>query len=411
MKTAPSTLSAVPVSQIFAVTFLSWLGLVTISSAQQNVFSRDNSGTNLWWNDSASNRPWFYSISGDQNRPDNFDRHNVFIGHNANTTMSVNGAFFQLRTLNLQSGATSDRTFNTTDGGGISLSVGFVNDSPGSHNFNVPIGVDGTNVSFAINSGAVTFSNSFFLNANTADFSGNGSSSVTGTMSGAGGKITKAGNGTLTLSGTNSYTGTTSVNGGTLVVNGNQSTASGDITVNSKLAGTGTLGGATTINASGTLAPTAQASGSKMTIANSLTFVSGSIFEWNLDATMTDPGADLANLGSYGQLTATGAATGTSVFNIVLGTNAYSDPFWNTNKSWNNVFSASGLTALNSLFTTFSGAGLTASGNGATAIATASGRGYFSFTGTTLSWTAVPEPSSALAGLLLAAGLVRRRRA
>ena len=38
--------------------------------------------------------------------------------------------------------------------------------------------------------------------------------------------------------------------------------------------------------------------------------------------------------------------------------------------------------------------------------------GHFSFTnsGTTLTWTAVPEPTSALAGLLLGAGLLRRRR-
>jgi len=39
------------------------------------------------------------------------------------------------------------------------------------------------------------------------------------------------------------------------------------------------------------------------------------------------------------------------------------------------------------------------------------GRGYFAFSGTSaLSWTAVPEPTSALAGILLVAGLLRRRR-
>jgi len=36
--------------------------------------------------------------------------------------------------------------------------------------------------------------------------------------------------------------------------------------------------------------------------------------------------------------------------------------------------------------------------------------GNVTFTGSTLNWTAIPEPSSALAGLLLAAGLLRRRR-
>ena len=36
--------------------------------------------------------------------------------------------------------------------------------------------------------------------------------------------------------------------------------------------------------------------------------------------------------------------------------------------------------------------------------------GSFTFTGTTLTWNAVPEPTSALAGLLLAAGSLRRHR-
>ncbi|MGB6221678.1 hypothetical protein [Haloferula sp.] len=37
--------------------------------------------------------------------------------------------------------------------------------------------------------------------------------------------------------------------------------------------------------------------------------------------------------------------------------------------------------------------------------------GYgFSISGTTLTWSAVPEPTTALAGLLIGAGLLRRRR-
>ena len=98
------------------------------------------------------------------------------------------------------------------------------------------------------------------------------------------------------------------------------------------------------------------------------------------------------------------------MFSIVQGANGYGDAFWDTNKSWNNVFSAAGLTALNTLFTTFSGSGLTPTGTGATAIATASGEGQFNFSGTTLQWTAVPEPTTSLVGLLIGAGLLRRRR-
>ena len=36
--------------------------------------------------------------------------------------------------------------------------------------------------------------------------------------------------------------------------------------------------------------------------------------------------------------------------------------------------------------------------------------GHFTISGSSLTWTAVPEPTSALAGLLLGAGLLRRRR-
>jgi hypothetical protein len=37
-------------------------------------------------------------------------------------------------------------------------------------------------------------------------------------------------------------------------------------------------------------------------------------------------------------------------------------------------------------------------------------RGYFTLDGNTLSWTVVPEPANALVGLLITAGLLRRRR-
>ena len=38
------------------------------------------------------------------------------------------------------------------------------------------------------------------------------------------------------------------------------------------------------------------------------------------------------------------------------------------------------------------------------------GQGAFTMSGSSLTWTAVPEPSGALAGLLVAAGLLRPRR-
>jgi len=68
-------------------------------------------------------------------------------------------------------------------------------------------------------------------------------------------RLTKEGSETLTLSGSNSYTGKTEIKAGTLLINGNSSAATGAVTVSSgaTLGGSGTLGGATTV--SGIVAP------------------------------------------------------------------------------------------------------------------------------------------------------------
>jgi autotransporter-associated beta strand protein len=190
--------------------------------AQQNVFSRDNSGTGNWFDNGAN--PWFYQTdNANENRPDNPNgntRNDVFIGHNNNTTMVTNGAFFQLRSLTIQSGATADRIFNSGGNGtGISLTSGlFIQSGAGSDTFNTQFGVDAGTVTFSNDGGLATFTNTIFVNGNTAAFQGGSNINVSGQLQGTGGSVTKSGNGTLTFSGSsaNTYTGTTSVNGGTL---------------------------------------------------------------------------------------------------------------------------------------------------------------------------------------------------
>ncbi|HCQ11843.1 T9SS type A sorting domain-containing protein [Flavobacterium sp.] len=194
------------------------VSLVSFSSlAQQDVFSRDNSGTGDW---SSTNNPWFYG--GDKQNPDNNGtvRNFVKIGHNNNTTMLTNGRYFILNSLDFQGGASSPRTINNSNGG-LSISGGIYNASSGTHTFNTPIGIDGSLVRLHANaSGGLSFTNTIFVNSNTVEFGnlGSGTISVSGVIEG-GGQVAKVGNNILTFSGQNTYTGTTTVTAGTLQLN------------------------------------------------------------------------------------------------------------------------------------------------------------------------------------------------
>lgn len=267
--------------------------------------------------------------------------------------------------------------------------------------------------------GSLKLSGSIYLSnaagtGRTLTLNGSGATAISGVIanfngSGTASNIAYGGTGTLTLSGGNTYTGTTAVNTGTLLINGNQSTATGNVTVSSGavLGGSGTVGGATTIGGTHAVGNAGIDAGvGKQTFSSTLTYGSGSIFEWDLNGNTTSNrgvagGFDAVD--GSGALSVDGTAVTGSIFKIVLGTGVIlTDPFWstpNTTQTWNNIFSGfSGLTG------GFDTSNLQVVGQ------SVSGIGSFSVTGTSLTWSAVPEPSSALAGLLLGAGLLRRRR-
>ncbi|MGD9418251.1 MAG: autotransporter-associated beta strand repeat-containing protein [Verrucomicrobiota bacterium JB025] len=222
--------------------------------------------------------------------------------------------------------------------------------------------------------------------------------------------LIKSGGGDLTLTGNNTYTGGTVVNGGNLLVNNTtgSGTGSGIVTVgtNATLGGTGTISGATTIN--GTHAA-GNGVGSQ-TFGSSLSYAEDSLFSWDLNTGTCDPGLDTSNAGAYDKVTVNGALTGSdATFHIGLADgNSFTDSFWDTNKSWDNIFTTgSDSITLQSIFSAFSGNGVSSTG------LVDGGRGQFAFIGNTLSYSTLstaPEPSSELGGLLLAAGLLRRRR-
>jgi autotransporter-associated beta strand protein len=267
---------------------------------------------------------------------------------------------------------------------------------------------------------------SFGSGTNTLDLAGN-SAFITSLNGGSGNVITSTGGtatihqgnfdgtiqgglgvtttGAVTLGGANTYTGATQVNGGTLAVDGSLANTTVTVADGAKLGGSGTIGGGSAsvvIQSGGTYSP--GHSPGFQTIQGSLEFLSGSIFEWDLNASTDDPGEGTVNSGTFDHVAVNGSISGLAVFQIVLGTNSFSSPFWDTEKKWTGIFTGSGAPAnLAAIFPTFGGA-VAADGKVA-------GQGQFSFNNSgTLTWTAVPELSNILIGGLMGLGMIRRGR-
>ncbi len=225
------------------------------------------------------------------------------------------------------------------------------------------------------------------------------------------GGLTKTGAATLTFSGANSYAGNTTVTTGKLVVNG--SLANSAVTVGSggTLGGSGSIGGATLVQSGGIHAPGNSPGVQSFT---DLTYADGSIFSWEIDRTQTQTrgtGYDGVNVsGTLAGLDgADGNTTTDAIFRIVVGDSDFSNAFWNTPKSWTDIFTAADGTTTKSNWAAIFGRGFQFYNTGGSAVSAPSAGG-FTLTGNTLSWSGVPEPSSVLVGLLLGAGLLSRRR-
>lgn len=214
---------------------------------------------------------------------------------------------------------------------------------------------------------------------------------ISATLSSGG--FTKTGDGTLLLSGNNTYDGTTTLSAGITIINGNQSAANGDVIVGAgaTLAGTGTIGGDTTIF--GTHQVGGDIGAGKQTFAGDLTYASGSIFSWNIDSN----GSDTVSVGGALKF------EDDVIFQVVLGDEVdLQAPFWSDPQTWS------------SIFTGFTSGGFHPAAvqvvNREGGLINTSGLGSFSVSGSGVNWSANPEPSSAVVGLLLSAGLLRRKR-
>ncbi len=265
-----------------------------------------------------------------------------------------------------------------------------------------------------------------------ADVTGNSAADLTvsmilgsqGSSAGAAGGIHKSGAGTMVLSAANTYTGATTISGGTLTIDSsgtiNSSNAitiqGGELNYNSStalskastfsgtggtLSGTGTITPVVTVTNGNTYTAGALGGVGTQKLTGGVKFESGSIFSWDITGAASDTGAGAQNSGSYDKVT--GTATGSAAILNIVSSNGFSSAFWDSDKSWNNLFTTG---SLSGIFSSITGSGIVWSG-GQGSVAN---QGYFTTSGSNLNWTAVPEPTSALAGLLLGAGLLRRRR-
>ena len=208
--------------------------------------------------------------------------------------------------------------------------------------------------------------------------------------------LTKLGANTLTLSNTSSYTGNTTVSGGKLVISGNISTSAlTTVQSGASLGGAGTVG-ALTVNSGGTVAP--GNSTGNLSVAGNLALAG--IFAWDLVALSTaNPSSDFDILTvTIGNVDLTNA-----ILALNLGVNAPSAiPFWQTDQTWSGILNNTGSGTLTGVFAPIDNSAWASLGSFST-----------TYTGNdaNLVWTAVPEPTTiTLAGLLITAGFLRRRR-
>ncbi len=328
--------------------------------------------------------------------------------NSANTNYSLGGTGLIL------TGTSSTSAIGTFTASSNTYTSVLANNSGVTQTVSIPLTLGAVNQAFRAVSGDLAIDGTVTNGGNTLTVGGAanttfGSSAV---ISGGGG-LTKVEAGTLTLNGNTTFSGATDVKSGKLVVNGSFASTTTTVASSATLGGTGSLEGTTTIQNGGIHGPGNSPGVQSFT---NLTYADGSIFSWEIDRAATQTrgtGYDGVNVsGTLAGLD--GADAGSkfdAVFRVVIGDANFANAFWADAHTWADIFTTNGSTVIPDWTSIFGGGIKTYTGAGVEITDTAT-YGSFSFTPGTnsLSWSAVPEPTSALAGLLLGAGLLRRRR-
>jgi autotransporter-associated beta strand protein len=234
-------------------------------------------------------------------------------------------------------------------------------------------------------------------------FGGAGDITVADAIGIGSGTLTKSGTGTFTITSAVTYTGGTFVEGGTMVVAeslGNSAVSVSNLGTILATDAAAAFGGTVTINNEAIFAVGGNGSAGTATIAGNTTFKNGSIFSWDINNNGTAYDK-VVGPGLSGELT-----EGDAIFRIVVEDSGFTNGFWATDQTWTDIFMVDGTNPIANWADLFSVAVVDSDLD---PLSTDS-FGTFSVDGNTLTWTAIPEPTTALGGLLLGAGLLRRRR-
>jgi autotransporter-associated beta strand protein len=253
-----------------------------------------------------------------------------------------------------------------------------------------------------LNSTALTINQtgatSFGLGTNSA------TTSHTSTITGSGSVTLGASStGVLTLTGTQTYTGGTQIKAGTLFVDGAINGSTGTVGMTGgTLGGSGTLGGLVTVSSGVITAGSAAATIGELTLQTGLNLSGSGTYAWDLGSSLKDNSNGTAG-SDFDQLLLTGGTLtlgGSSELTLgFLGADPDSvNPFWESNHSWT-IINSTGATAIGNFSAITNGA----YSDGAFST-TANGSGVV-----TLTYQAVPEPSTLAAFALGAASLLAMR--